>query len=91
MKGVVRNLGLVGLALAIGFAGVYFVQQPTVQAFAGGNCNIKGNVSINSGERIYHVPGQYYYDATKISFEYGERWFCSEADARAAGWRRAGY
>ncbi|EPE94402.1 sunset domain-containing protein [Rhizobium grahamii] len=54
-------------------------------------CNIKGNVSINSGERIYHVPGQHYYEATKISPQYGERWFCSEQEARAAGWRKAGY
>jgi hypothetical protein len=52
-------------------------------------CNIKGNISINTGERIYHVPGQEYYGDTKISPRYGERWFCSEADARAAGWRRA--
>lgn len=54
-------------------------------------CRIKGNVSINSGERIYHVPGQHYYDETVIRFEYGERYFCTEAEARAAGWRRAGY
>lgn len=56
-----------------------------------GSCNIKGNVSIGSGERIYHVPGQHYYEATKISLQYGERWFCSEEEARAAGWRKAGY
>ena len=52
-------------------------------------CNIKGNISINTGERIYHVPGQEHYDETIISPQYGERWFCSEAEARAAGWRRA--
>jgi len=52
-------------------------------------CNIKGNISINTGERIYHVPGQEHYWETKISPQYGERWFCSEAEARAAGWRRA--
>lgn len=57
----------------------------------GSSCNIKGNVSINSGERIYHVPGQHYYNATKISPQYGERWFCLEDEARAAGWRKAGY
>ena len=51
-------------------------------------CGIKGNVS-RSGERIYHVPGQKHYAATRISPGKGERWFCSEADARAAGWRRA--
>ncbi len=60
-----------------------------VQANVSPSCRIKGNISINSRERIYHVPGQLYYDDTRISHEYGERWFCSEADARAAGWRRA--
>ncbi len=53
------------------------------------DCNIKGNISINTGERIFHVPGQEYYAATKISPQYGERWFCSEAEAWAAGWRKA--
>lgn len=51
-------------------------------------CAIKGNLS-SSGERIYHVPGQHDYDRTRISPRKGERWFCSEAEARAAGWRRA--
>lgn len=55
----------------------------------GARCNIKGNISIDTGERIYHVPGQEHYWETKISPEYGERWFCSEAEARGAGWRRA--
>jgi hypothetical protein len=29
------------------------------------------------------------YDKTRISPNKGERWFCSEDEARAAGWRRA--
>ena len=53
------------------------------------SCNIKGNISINTGEKIFHVPGQKYYDQTKITPRYGERWFCSEEDAYAAGWRKA--
>ncbi len=52
-------------------------------------CKIKGNISLNSGERIYHVPGQDYYAKTRISVGKGERWFCSESEARAAGWRKA--
>ena len=52
------------------------------------DCAIKGNIG-SSGERIYHVPGQSLYDRTGISEAKGERWFCSEAEARAAGWRRA--
>jgi len=51
-------------------------------------CAIKGNVSPD-GERIYHVPGGYYYGQTHIDKAQGERWFCSEAEAKAAGWRRA--
>lgn len=53
------------------------------------NCDIKGNISIDTGERIYHVRGQEHYWETKVSPQYGERWFCSEAEARAAGWRKA--
>jgi hypothetical protein len=56
---------------------------------ASGTCDIKGNISPKSGERIYHVPGGRYYAATVIRLEYGERWFCSEQEARAAGWRRS--
>ncbi|MBS3651942.1 thermonuclease family protein [Pseudaminobacter sp. 19-2017] len=51
-------------------------------------CQIKGNIS-DKGERIYHMPGQRYYDRTKIDPAKGERMFCSEGEARAAGWRRS--
>lgn len=52
-------------------------------------CNIKGNISYNTGERIYHVPGQQYHNETRISLWKGERWFCSEQEARKAGWRKS--
>ncbi len=55
----------------------------------GGACAIKGNIAQESGERIYHIPGCEYYTQTVISEEKGERWFCSEAEAVAAGWRKA--
>lgn len=51
-------------------------------------CTIKGNIS-SRGERIYHVPGAEHYVSTRIDTSKGERWFCSEAEARAAGWRRS--
>lgn len=50
-----------------------------------GACLIKGNISDNG--HIYHVPGSRSYDATKIDESKGERWFCTEEEARAAGWR----
>lgn len=62
---------------------------PSPTKLLGIGCNIKGNISINTGARIYHVPGQKFYDETVISPRYGERWFCSEAEARTAGWRKA--
>ncbi|RUT95777.1 thermonuclease family protein [Mesorhizobium sp. USDA-HM6] len=68
------------------------VQAPSTPlfAFGGGNagCNIKGNISADD-ERIYHMPGQKYYSVTVINQAKGERWFCSEAEAVAAGWRRS--
>lgn len=82
--------GLLVGALMVGTAGYYTAGDLVAQVAASAqSCNIKGNVSINSRERIYHVPGQEYYASTKISPQYGERWFCSEEEARAAGWRKA--
>jgi hypothetical protein len=55
---------------------------------ASGECNIKGNISLN-GERIFHVPGQEYYSVTVVDPHQGERWFCSQWEAWRAGWRKA--
>jgi len=49
---------------------------------------IKGNLS-SAGEKIYHVPGGAFYDDTQIDEAKGERWFCTEAEAVAAGWRKS--
>lgn len=65
------------------------MRETRFMAAAPAGCVIKGNVSSRSGERIYHLPGQSWYAATKINPNKGERWFCSERDARDAGWRRA--
>lgn len=51
------------------------------------DCAIKGNIS--KGGQIYHMPGGRDYDRTGINPARGERWFCSAAEARAAGWRAA--
>ena len=53
-----------------------------------GRCTIKGNIG-KGGARIYHLPGGRIYGRTRIDTASGERWFCSEAEARAAGWRRS--
>lgn len=55
-----------------------------------GGCSIKGNITAK-GDRVYHSPGGRSYEATKINTAAGERWFCSEAEAEAAGWRPTKY
>jgi endonuclease YncB( thermonuclease family) len=50
-------------------------------------CVIKGNIT-RSGH-IYHMPWDRWYDKTRVETAKGERWFCSEAEALAAGWRPA--
>ncbi|MCJ2135607.1 thermonuclease family protein [Methylobacterium sp. J-026] len=56
------------------------------QAPAMRGCAIKGNIN-RRGDHIYHVPGSRFYDRTVIDEASGERMFCSEAEAQAAGWR----
>ncbi len=62
--------------------------RPSARA-ASKRCNIQGNIG-RGGKRIYHMPSGHYYARTRIDTSRGERWFCSEREARAAGWRRAG-
>lgn len=52
------------------------------------DCRIKGNIS-SSGEKIYHMPGQQFYDKTVIDTSKGERWFCTEQEVVNAGWRKS--
>jgi endonuclease YncB( thermonuclease family) len=50
-------------------------------------CPIKGRV--RGGEREYLLPWSSDYQRVRISARRGERWFCSEEEAVAAGWRSA--
>lgn len=51
-------------------------------------CAIKGNIS--RAGRIYHMPWSHWYTRVAIDPSRGERWFCDEQQAQAAGWRPAG-
>jgi endonuclease YncB( thermonuclease family) len=48
-------------------------------------CAIKGNITKNG--KIYHMPWSPWYAQIKIDADKGKRWFCTEAEALAAGWR----
>ncbi|MER2261130.1 MAG: thermonuclease family protein [Psychrobacillus sp.] len=45
------------------------------------DCTIKGNIN-SKGDKIYHLPGQQYYEMTVA-----EEMFCSKDEAEAAGFR----
>lgn len=61
---------------------------PVPASSQNGDCLIKGNIS-SSSEKIYHLPGQRYYEKTIIDETADEHWFCTEQEALAAGWRRS--
>jgi hypothetical protein len=73
---------MIGGSVVAGFIGLE-VGPPLI------GCSVKANISVNTGEKIYHVPGQEYYWQTRINWLIGERWFCSEMAARQAGWRKS--
>lgn len=60
----------------------------TETAAAPQGCAIKGKITKNG--YVYHTPWSPWYGNAKIDESKGERWFCSEAEAIAAGWRAAG-
>ncbi len=81
--------GLLVAAVGVGYTADEWSLDSFKAMLPGSGCNIKGNISIDTGERIYHVPGQDYYAETRVSAWRGERWFCSEAEAWRAGWRKS--
>jgi endonuclease YncB( thermonuclease family) len=52
-------------------------------------CNVKGALG-GAGEAFYYVPTDQDYDQVEIDETRGERMFCSDEEARAAGWARPG-
>jgi endonuclease YncB( thermonuclease family) len=52
------------------------------------NCTIKGNLRA-APTCIYHLPGGQFYDRVSMTDTRSRRWFCSEAEALAAGCRRS--
>ena len=64
-------------------------QMPSPDEQAPDGCLIKGNIN-SKARKLYHRPGDRSYASTRINPEKGERWFCSEAQAKQAGWDAAG-
>jgi cold shock CspA family protein len=94
-----KLLAGVGIIIAIGsvysrfnanrFSNLATTTTTVSKSVAEQNCNVKGNISVSSGQKFYHVAGMEDYEGTIIDPLKGEKWFCSESEAIAAGWRRA--
>jgi hypothetical protein len=67
------------LTSSIGF-GAGAVEHPE-------GCNIKGN--FGGGKRLYYLPTHPRFEKVLINRP-NEKWFCSEEQALAAGWKSAG-
>lgn len=51
------------------------------------SCDIIGNVNLQRDTRIYHTTASRYYDSAEFDPEKGDLWFCTTAEAEAAGFR----
>ncbi len=97
-----RNLALIGIGIMAALLIIAFLlfqlwlaRPSPVSSCPNGcvtpppGCAIKGNINFETKEKIYHVPGGEFYDQTTIDPRDGERWFCTEQEAVANGWRRS--
>lgn len=59
------------------------------------DCRIKGNIKLNTAasqnavEKTYYFPGCNSYDIVVVQLHKGDAWFCTEAEARQAGFIKA--
>lgn len=51
--------------------------------------NVKGTINANTGERMYQTYGLHFREINFTGSTTDIRWFCSEIEARAAGYARA--
>ena len=66
---------------SIGMWGECFVEKDRE------NCDIKGNISEDGYGKIYFMPGDPNYKRVQIDYDKGERYFCTEEEAKDAGFR----
>ena len=52
-------------------------------------CTIKGNIIQDSKTKVYLTPDCLYYDNVIVEKYRGETWFCTEAEARTAGFTKS--
>lgn len=53
------------------------------------DCLIKGNIGKHDRVKVYHLPGCSEYNRTVVELDLGEEWFCTEEEAKKAGYRKS--
>lgn len=53
------------------------------------NCLIKANIDKSTYQKFYHLPGCKQYNQIVIDKDMGEGYFCSEEEAKQAGFKKA--
>lgn len=53
------------------------------------DCVIKGNIDFPINKYTYHLPGCRQYETAIVQEDKGEQWFCSESEAKKAGFTKA--
>lgn len=80
---VADELKALGLEVKTAKKGIFGACQSTMNT-KNPKCVIKGN--IDRLKKIYHVPGCTQYPFAVVEEDIGEQWFCSEKEARDAGY-----
>jgi cold shock CspA family protein len=89
---LLKTFTKVAIPAGIGLFTIAFVHShfsPLIMPITKPGCTIKGNISVDTGDKLYHLQGMEDYESTVISPMKGERWFCSESEAIANHWRKA--
>ena len=87
-----KTLGGIIIPVAIALLAIEFNPRSflsPIQSIAKPECIIKGNISVDTGNKIYHLQGMEDYKSTVIDPSKGEKWFCSESEAISNGYRKA--
>lgn len=65
--------------------GVYSPKCTQLTNLDNPKCVIKANKGIDDRKNIYHFPGCGQYNNTLVQLSLGDRWFCTEAEAKQTG------
>lgn len=80
----------IGLQIKADKLGIYSSTCYQTENLENPECLIKGNMDKNNHDlKRYYFPGCAQYDFTIIEKDIGEQWFCSEKEAKEAGYQRS--